>query len=151
MNALATFDRDELAYAAARLRDGLEIDAEIRIAIADLVADAARGPGEWPTATRRAFARRDELLREAHRIYWPDARPAPAAQEIAIRLNRYAASAWLRERHLDACPPRHEGRPEALFWQALRLVERTPSPERIRKILVETAPLLLPAPAPHLG
>lgn len=150
MNALALFDPDELALAAACLREGRELDDRLRLALADLVADAARSPGEWPAATRRAFAKRDELLREAYRQHWPDARPATAAQEISTRLTRYTASAWLRERHLDTCPPRHEGRAEALFWRALRLVERTPSPERIRKILVISGPILLTTDVPQI-
>jgi hypothetical protein len=99
---LALFDRHELALAAARLRDGGEIDERLRIALAEIVADAARehdGVG-----IDRQKLRRDVLNRLKRTIGFGLSTTAAA---------HLIAEIWAAYRPGDE-PPAF-GTPEALF------------------------------------
>jgi L-asparaginase II len=63
---------------------------------------------------------------------------AVQADAIHTALERYAASAWARERALDACPDRHAGTVAACCWTVLRLRDSVPSSRHIRRILAMT-------------
>lgn len=88
------------------------------------------GPG-WRTIA--AIQRRDAALIEAARRF--DLAP-PA---LAERLARYAATSWLRERDLSACPARHAGQIEALLWAALRARPHVLSVRQVREVLRRSA------------
>jgi hypothetical protein len=97
------------------------------------------GPGQRDPRTRASLAERDEFLREAARLFFPQLAPTEQAKALETALARYAASAWQRERAAPELPPRHKGRIEEYLWRVMRAEPRTLGWERIRKILVASS------------
>jgi hypothetical protein len=93
------------------------------------------GPGQRSVSTRFRIEARDQLLRDAAALFFPDLPVAAQAEELHHALKRYFASAWMRERSEEACPVRHHGKIQAACWQILRSREAVLSNERIRKII----------------
>jgi hypothetical protein len=81
------------------------------------------------------FAQRDALIRCVRKQYFQNRADLDAALEIEASLNRYASTAWLRDRSAQTCPGRITGTAKAAFWQILKTVDRPLSAERIRKII----------------
>lgn len=79
--------------------------------------------------------RRDDVLRTMAGRFFAGQPQAAQADAIHTALERYAASAWLRERALDVCPSRHAGAVTASCWTLLRLRDSVPSVRHIRRIL----------------
>jgi|GEM_PF-3029911 hypothetical protein len=122
MNALSLFDSDELALAAARLRAGAEIDERLRLALAELCADAARPPDE-DLGRDRLVMRRD-ILNRLKRTSAFGLSTTAAAHLIA--------EMWAAYRPGDE-PPAF-GTPDALFYRLHRVGLR---PLKWRQIFTE--------------
>ena len=104
---------------------------------ADSLDDALgqrRAPGERRPSTKAMHRARDALLREAAAEFFPARRPSPA-RELHKAITRYAATGWLRECHLAACPAHREGTVQAVAWAVLKLENRVLSAKRIREVL----------------
>lgn len=73
-----------------------------------------------PLLLPAAFARRDRLnqrdaaIRDAAAALFPGLARTAAAKELSIALGRYAATGWLRERHLSTLPDEAGMRRQAL-------------------------------------
>ncbi|WP_375764117.1 hypothetical protein ACE10X_07025 [Bradyrhizobium sp. Pha-3] len=81
------------------------------------------------------FAERDALIVGVRSRFFHNRADLDAAHEIAAGLNRYASTAWLRDRSAQTCPARIAGTEKGAFWQILKVVDRPLSAERIRKIV----------------
>ncbi|RWD65507.1 MAG: hypothetical protein EOS36_07335 [Mesorhizobium sp.] len=88
---------------------------------------ASSGSRTWRTTA--ALEARDEHLRAAASTF------NLGATEISTRLARYVGTAWPRDRVAATCPPRLDGKPEALFWMALRAWPRPVGLRQIQKTL----------------
>src|SRR5262249_53583007 len=65
---------------------------------------------------------------------WRGLSPPDPAQLLSSALERYAAAAWPRERHLADCP-HPEGSVRAHLWTALRAFDRVPGRRQLQRIL----------------
>ena len=92
-------------------------------------------PGQRSSQTQVQMTRRDELVRTLASEHFPELRSHPAAVAIRKQWSRYAASAWSRERLGDSVPKHRVGKPEAMFWQIMKIQDRVLSERSIRKIL----------------
>ncbi len=92
-------------------------------------------PGQRSFRTRRAIADRDVKLRAAAATLPAEWSVARRAEAVATALRRYAATAWPRERSLDACPRRHVGRMEEHLWRAMRAHPRPIGARQVRCML----------------
>jgi hypothetical protein len=91
---------------------------------------AAIEAGELVLRSTTPFERRDAIIRETyHQFFLGNLRA------LADRMRMYERTAWPRERAFNDCPAHRVGKPEERFWQALRLVPRSLSHDRIRKIV----------------
>jgi hypothetical protein len=85
--------------------------------------------------TLAAIARRDELICEAVKRFFPDLYDHEAAWRLHQALERYACSAWPRERAAPGMPLRHVDRLAGLCWHILDAIDHVPSVRTIRFIL----------------
>lgn len=81
------------------------------------------------------LAARDRAIRETCDRFFSGLKPKRQADELALALRRYAASAWRIDRKHRQCPYKDRDLRAAL-WLILTLVDHALSSERIRKILV---------------
>ncbi|TIM69395.1 MAG: hypothetical protein E5Y52_05880 [Mesorhizobium sp.] len=90
----------------------------------------------FPEHVQRAILieERDEAIRSAAETF------ALSAVTLAIELQRYAASSWLRERTLDVCPDRHVGRLQEHLWRALHAHPHVIGERQIRRIISDMTP-----------
>lgn len=86
-------------------------------------------PGSRRWQTLAALEARDAHLRAAASTF------DLAAPELARKLDRYASTAWPRDRASSTCPSRLEGKPEADFWRALRAWPRQVGERQLQKML----------------
>jgi hypothetical protein len=108
----------------------------------------ALAPGEHD---RRNLDRRDAALRRAAAFI--DGPRYAAAEELAGKLERYAATAWLNDRLSGRCPKRHRGKITEYLYEALLAHPRCISADQIaRRILSGSAPPFNPdgCPPPSL-
>jgi hypothetical protein len=79
--------------------------------------------------------RRNALIRDCARRFFPQYSAAEQARRIAAGLTGYRASAWRRDRCKTACPPRLRGYPREFYWAILVLIDRPIAPRTIRRIV----------------
>jgi hypothetical protein len=91
----------------------------------------ANRPGQRSLTTIEALTMRDRWLREAATQFFPG-RPAG---DIHSAWQRYANTAWQRERVLSTCPARHVGRSAEFFWRALLANPRVLSVRQLQRVL----------------
>jgi len=135
------------------LADGLKrgtLDAQHRCQIAEMIeriaggddATAALGlkrrPGQRQWTTCAALAERDRHLCEAAMRFFLGLSFAEQARRLHTELLRYHATAWQRERTLDACPDRHTGNLHEFLWRALKAHDHVPAARSIRLILARS-------------
>jgi len=118
------------------------MDGEAESLDAALCVRPDRGQRSLPATYARHW--RDDLLREAAQQFMPGEAPAAQAREIASRWRRYAATAWPRERHLNAAPPSRRNSLEAAFFEAMKLADATLSERTLRQILAASSRFSLP-------
>jgi hypothetical protein len=94
--------------AALSLDDLIELTEALRVA-----------PGQRSLATRAAIAKRDELIRELARRFYPGLSRNRQAEAIHRELSRYATSTWLHTRADLEC--RHRDGRRRLFWKILEV------------------------------
>lgn len=118
-------------------------------AVADALADFAAGrvdsidaalgiagkPGKRRHSTEVTTDQRNALICEVRAAHYAHLDPTNAAAEIASMIDRYETTAGRRELHLERCPTRHAGRPQAFAWHLLRLGIRIPGKRRIFDII----------------
>jgi hypothetical protein len=100
----------------------------------DVAFELKPGVGQRSIATQVALARRNAILCEAARRFWPGSK-ARAARELSSALRQYEATAWRRERIHDEVPSRHKRHVQAYCWLALREWPQPLSAAHIRRIL----------------
>jgi hypothetical protein len=83
--------------------------------------------------TLHAIARRDELICEAARRYFPGASDREIARQLRTALSRYREGRWRRDRSESLCP--HAGKLPALLWCLLKTRDAVPSDRTIRLAL----------------
>jgi hypothetical protein len=91
-------------------------------------------PGQRSPQTQAMLVRRDDLVRKAS-VQYHGLSANAVAKAMHRAWSRYATSSWPRERGLGDVPPRIDGKPEALFWQIMRIEDRVLSERSIRRIL----------------
>jgi hypothetical protein len=89
-----------------------------------------RARGGVPWWMEEAMHRRDGALRELARRFYPTISVAARAREIHKLAVRYASSAWLRERNIEALPPGSEGTRRQWLWLAFKSGALMPIGER---------------------
>jgi hypothetical protein len=122
-------DHDDQAWLA---------DALDRVLAGEPIAsafDMKPRPGQRTLATISALDRRNALLRDAAAQFFRDVPTAEQARRLSAALAHYHATAWQRERSLDACPLRHAGKIHELLWGALKANDRVLSARSIRLVL----------------
>jgi len=75
------------------------------------------------------------LIIDVRQRFFDDRNVRDASNQIALGHNRYQSGAWLRDRSAAACPARIAEDARGTYWAMLRLVEKSLSAERIRKII----------------
>ena len=75
--------------------------------------------GRRPPADVLSRAIRDHLLRLAAERHCRGMSDREAAETLRTKLGRYRECAWQRDRICEACPDRHRGKLNELFWQVL--------------------------------
>jgi hypothetical protein len=80
-------------------------------------------------------ASRDHLLRLATERFFAELSARAAAELLCVRLARFRAGSWRRDRSEDLCPAKHHQRLEGLLWQILRVRDAPVSSRTIRKAL----------------
>jgi hypothetical protein len=101
-------------------------------------AEPLTGRGRRLPSTLDALDRRDELLVEAARRFFPDMSARQAAHFLRTALLRYQTGAWRRTCADLVC--RHQAeRLDALLWELLRARDYVPSERLIRAVLSRTA------------
>jgi len=81
------------------------------------------------------YDKRDALIVECRRRFFPNHTDHDAAHELAVAWRRYAASAWQRDRTAETCPARIAGKLQGALWTIMQISPRVLSAERIRKIV----------------
>ncbi|MBC2804805.1 hypothetical protein ELH27_14865 [Rhizobium leguminosarum] len=92
-----------------------------------------RGKRAWRTVSQ--VAARNAAIRETAAKFFPALKPTQQADELAVALRRYEASAWRADWQKETCPYKASDLHAAL-WLILSRVDHALSAERIRKILV---------------
>ncbi|UIJ96732.1 hypothetical protein LZK82_12880 [Rhizobium leguminosarum] len=97
--------------------------------------DLKTPPGKrgWRTVSR--VEARNAAIRETAAKFFPALKPTQQADELAVALRRYEASAWRTDWQKETCPYKASDLHAAL-WLILTRVDHALSAERIRKILV---------------
>jgi hypothetical protein len=91
-------------------------------------------------STIDAIQRRDQLICEIARRFYPGMSDRAAAAIIQTKLARYRSGAWRRDSAELLCPDRHRGIITELLWCLLKTSrDAVPSVETIRKALSRTA------------
>lgn len=130
---------------AAALRAGVPLDEDDIERAATAIESFARGevaraePGQRHPRTQAALAERDRLLCEAAETYFGNLTDNGRAAALHGALDRFATTAWLRERVLDECPARHLGTVREACWRALKLHEHVLSARAIRRKLATSS------------
>ncbi|MGI4943477.1 MAG: hypothetical protein ACRYHQ_23410 [Janthinobacterium lividum] len=89
----------------SRIDDPARLDAVLAtLPPADALWLAQHLEQPWQVARRRLDAR-TQALRAARLVIAPGLRPRPAAEVIAVELQRYLASAWAEQQHHTDLPP----------------------------------------------
>jgi hypothetical protein len=92
--------------------------------------------GGVPWWREEAIRRRDAALRLLAERHHAGVAPSAQAQRICRAALRYAASAWLIDRHSPAMPPHYAGSEKELLWVAFKSGATMPICERqLRNIL----------------
>ncbi|MHC2623028.1 hypothetical protein ACVIW2_005060 [Bradyrhizobium huanghuaihaiense] len=117
----------ELMRLVEALSTGAELNDEQRAAAADVLRQLTLPPAR--------HAEQDALIVKCRETFFVDLGDRKAAVQIEIGLNRYAASAWSRDRTAEKCPLRLVDKVTGAYWRILKASPRQPSAERIRKIL----------------
>ncbi|TBY67274.1 hypothetical protein E0H46_18985 [Rhizobium leguminosarum bv. viciae] len=92
-----------------------------------------RGKRAWRTVSETEA--RNAAIRETAQKFFPALKPKQQADELAIALRRYSASAWRFDQRMEKCPYK-AGDLNAALWLILTRVDHALSAERIRKIVV---------------
>ncbi len=106
---------------------------------------------ERKAGTVAVIEERDRLLRQAAADFWPGRNASAQARELHRAWSRYRVAGWQRDRVLEAPPAARAGTVEGRLWAVLRLRDDVIGWERLRRILVASAPYSLPAPPATLG
>ena len=121
---LSTVTAQTLADAIdEHLSAGVPLDVALRL---------RRGRGERSIRTTIAFAERDRIICKIARKSFAGLSTEGQANAIAVRWQRYASTAWLRERALPDCPARRLGTVEGELFKLQSLV---PRPLRARRLV----------------
>ena len=91
-------------------------------------------PGQRSPNTVARLAQRDVLIRALAAAHYPG-RSLAAAEAMRRAWARYASSGWPRDRQSEEVPSYRVGKPEAWFWQIMRLQDQVPAERTIRRIL----------------
>lgn len=109
------------------------VSGETRDVAAALDLKTPPGKRGWRTVSR--IEARNAAIREAVAKFFPALKPKQQADELAVALRRYEASAWRTDWQKETCPYKASDLHAAL-WLILTRVDHALSAERIRKILV---------------
>ncbi|MFZ5712965.1 MAG: hypothetical protein ACOY3N_09010 [Bradyrhizobium sp.] len=120
-------DRGDLQRIVDTFEAGGELSEEQR-----RLAAAALRQALMPSAPT---IRRDELLREMKRRFYPTHRLRAASLAIAEVWEQYEIRAWPHDSSAVTCPPRHVGKPQELLWRIMRDWPNSLGKDRIRQIL----------------
>jgi hypothetical protein len=136
--------RQHLRSVAADLREGVLLDADDAVRLANALEKIAQGvapdiafdlrlkPGQHRTQDQ--IAARNDLLRQTARTFWPDAIVTEQARQLCGALKRYRGGRWERERSAVACPhPR--GTLAAHLWRLLHHRDRAIGERQMQRIL----------------
>lgn len=77
---------------------------------------------------------RDRLVVNGMAQFFPNLSARARAESFATQWERYAASAWRRDRAAAELPPRLAGKLGEVFWRALKLHDWVLSAERLRRL-----------------
>ncbi len=134
--ALTTIDEAAEALAdAIQSGEPLSPDTALRLRACglpeaiDSALDFAPGPGKRRPETTALLARRVDLLRQVARFY-PTGSARARAEAISADWKNYEATAWPRDRKSDACPQRHFGKPQGIYFALMRSTFRPAPPNR---------------------
>ncbi|MCL5775429.1 hypothetical protein M1105_00265 [Limibaculum sp. FT325] len=94
------------------------------------------GRGGVPWWRERAIRRRDEALRALVHEHFSHLSVYARAKRVAELAERYARTAWPRDRALDAMPEAYRGTPRAGLWEAFRAGAKMPVSERRLRTLL---------------
>ena len=93
----------------------------------DAACGLALGPGGEPWWRTEARHRRDDLIRDMRRKFFPTKSTHGAAVAITDAARRYEATGWRRDRTLASPPPGYAGTIRETLWLVLATGERFPS------------------------
>lgn len=123
----------------AEIADRFEAYLDGRAASLDEAFAVKPAAGERTWRTQTALVTRDELICAAAAQFFPTITPLAQAEKLAEALRRYHSAAWLRERELDECDPRHAGKLPEVLWRILKAHEHPVGCRRIRFILAASS------------
>ena len=95
-----------------------------------------QGHGGVPWWRERAIRIRDAALRELSGAHFPELSVYSRAKAIAGLSERYATTAWPRDRQCDTMPERYRGTPKEPLWRAFRSEAKMPVSERRLRTLL---------------
>jgi hypothetical protein len=88
--------------------------------------------GGVPWWREEAIRERDRAIRALAGNYFCDLSTYAKAKAIRTMANRYAATAWIRDRSLQAMPERYRGTAKVYLWRAFR--SGAPMPLGLRQL-----------------
>jgi hypothetical protein len=108
----------------------------LEIRSAPALPAVSRGRGRRLPSTLAALDRRDDLLRQAFRRFFPVGTTySEGADVLHQRLSIYLSSGWRNERSSEHCPQRFAGRLAEYVWLILQAHPVVPASRTIRGIL----------------
>jgi hypothetical protein len=130
---------DQLQVLCAKLRAGVLQPAE-RIRLADVIAVLRSGAAPDLESAMGIVAKNEEYATRDTEIYsavahcLADSSEREQAKKISKVLNRYHATGWSGERHLDTYPG-EKGTLREFAWRILKAKDRALSEEGVRAVL----------------
>jgi hypothetical protein len=114
---------------------GIDDYLDRRYQTLDFALGIVRTPGRCDARTAAAKARRDNLIREMARTFFPGWSVRQQGLEIDSCLRRYHASAWQSGRIASECPSCHRSTPQEFCWLILKARDHCPSAKHIERVL----------------
>ena len=108
--------------------DGLRLEDALEVAVPQHAA---------PWWRVEAISRRDDALRELAEKYYPQPSLAQRAVLVEMAIDRYAGSAWKRDRRRNSCPNNYLGTEFELLFRAFEAHEGMPGGRMLRRILAK--------------
>lgn len=95
-----------------------------------------QGHGGIPWWRERAIRTRDEAIRELAARHLSCDKPSAMAREVQKLTERYAGTAWPRDRQRDEMPAKYHGTPKQYLWIAFKSGAKMPLSDRhLRNLL----------------